>query len=177
MTTQDIQQMIEQRIAELNTTAEQKKQELKGLLAQDIEKSESFLTLLKNEQERLQNQLAQINDTMTMLEQPLVFHDILEEFEQSLTQDNVDLNELNQTIQHRLQESMNQQMNERKAQLLSTQQALVETLSTSQNTLSRTPKLWQQLNAQLQARFGDKIQKAKMKLAEQLESCAGKLKA
>ena len=74
---------------------------------------------------------------------------------------------------------MNQQMNDLKAKLLSSQQDLIETLKESQAKLAGTPApaFWLKLNTQFQARFGDKIQKVKIKLAEQLESCAGKLKA
>ncbi len=177
MTNQDIQQMIESRIAELNATAEQKKQELKLQLSQEIEKSETFLTSLKNEQERLTNQLSLARKNIAALEQPLQFNDIIHELEQVLTQENVDLEELNKTVQHSLQESMNQQMNDLKAKLLSSQQDLIETLKESQATLTGTPAFWLKLNTQFQARFGEKIQKAKIKLAEQLENCAGKLKA
>ena len=177
MTNQDIQQMIESRIAELNATAKQKKQELKLQLSQEIEKSETFLTSLKNEQERLTNQLSLARENIAALEQPLQFNDIIHDLEQSLTQENVDLEELNKTVQHSLQESMNQQLNELKAKLLSSQQDLAETLKESQATLAGTPAFWLKLNTQFQAHFGDKIQKAKIKLAEQLEHCAGKLKA
>ncbi len=177
MTNQDIQQMIESRIAELNATAEQKKQELKLQLSQEIEKSETFLISLKNEQERLTNQLSLARENIATLEQPLQFDDIIHEFEQALTQENVDLEELSKTTQHSLQESMNQQMNDLKAKLLSSQQDLTETLKESQATLTGTPAFWLKLNTQFQTHFGDKIQKVKIKLAEQLESCAGKLKA
>ena len=179
MTNQDIQQMTESRIAELNATAEQKKQELKQQLSQEIAKSEIFLTSLKNEQERLANQLSLARENITTLEQPLQFDDIIHELEQALTQENVDLEELSKTTQHSLQESMNQQMNDLKAKLLSSQQDLIETLKESQAKLAGTPApaFWLKLNTQFQVRFGDKIQKVKIKLAEQLESCAGKLKA
>lgn len=177
MTNQDIQQMIESRIAELNATAEQKKQELKLQLSPEIEKSETFLTSLKNEQERLTNELSLARENITALEQPLQFDDIIHELEQVLTQENLDLEELNKTVQHSLQESMSKQMNELKAKLLSSQQDLSETLKESQATLAGTPAFWLKLNTQFQARFGEKIQKAKIKLAEQLEHCAGKLKA
>ena len=79
MTNQDIQQMTESRIAELNATAEQKKQELKLQLSQEIAKSEIFLTSLKNEQERLANQLSSARENITTLEQPLQFDDIIHE--------------------------------------------------------------------------------------------------
>lgn len=177
MTNQDIQQMIESRIAELNATAEQKKQELKLQLSQEMEKSETFLTSLKNEQERLTNQLSLARENIATLEQPLEFDDIIHELEQALTQEDIDLEELSKTTQHSLQESMNQQINDLKAKLLSSQQDLAETLKESQATLTGTPAFWLKLNTQFQTRFGDKIQKVKIKLAEQLENCAGKLKA
>lgn len=168
MKKQEIIEMIETHLAELNQTATQKCREMHTQLAAKVEEATQFVNQLAEAQAQLNHQLEASKAQLTELETPLDIAALAEE----LVNDDADLAE----VKNLLAEHVNGKINQRKAESVASEQALSDTLLEQQTTFGGTSP-WAEYKARFNARFGDKIQWAKDKLAEQLEQCAVRLKA
>lgn len=173
----ELQQIIHDRITELNTTAEAKKPEIYAALQQEIAQLQHFLTRLESEKSVLEAQLSQSQAVLAELNQSLDFSEILAELEAESVKEAEDFSELSQKIEQQLQHAMQQQLNDWKIKSVSAQQDAAEKLAQAKENLVGKPSKWAVYADKLQARFGGNIQTAKAKLAAQLEACALKLKA
>lgn len=172
-----LQQIINDRIIELNATAEAKKPEIYAALEQQIAQLQHFLTRLESEKSVLEAQLSQSQAVLAEMNQTLDFAEILAEFEVEAEKEADDFSELSQKTEQQLQHAMQQQLNDWKIKSVSAQQDVAEKLAQAKENLVGKPSQWAVYADKLQARFGGKIQTAKAKLAAQLEACAVKLKA
>ncbi len=172
-----LQQIIHDRITELNATAEAKKPEIYAALEQQIAQLQHFLTRLESEKSVLEAQLSQSQAVLAEMNQTLDFAEILAEFEVEAEKEADDFSELSQKTEQQLQHAMQQQLNDWKIKSVSAQQDASEKLAQTKENLFGKPSKWASYAEKLQARFGGKIQTAKAKLAAQLEACAVKLKA
>lgn len=172
-----LQQIIHDRITELNATAGVKKLEICTALQQEITQLALFLTRLESEKSVLAAQLSQSQAVLAEKDQPLDFSKILAEFEVEAEKEADDFSALSQKTEQELQHAMQQQLNDWKIKSVSAQQDAAEKLAQAKENLVGKPSQWRVYADKLQARFGGKIQTAKAKLAAQLEACAVKLKA
>lgn len=181
MEKQDVKENIAQRMDELRQTGTLKNQLLKAELAQKLVEVQAFAEQLQRTKMTLDALLNQHQSLLAELDEPLDLSQEAEEFERQIAQDDLDLNKFNEEYPHILQEAVNAKMNEIKVKVLTAQQSVEEKLAEAKAALSGKPSKMAQYKAKLlcgfNAKFGDKLQKAKHILANQLEQCAVKLKA
>lgn len=169
MKKQDILQILENHLAELSDTVEQKSGEMKTSLNTKIAEVEQFLMHLNAVKERLESQLHTSRNWLAEMDTSTDFNTELT----SMVADDADIS----LLKNELAERVNQHLNQLKADTVAIEQSLSDHLLETQQQLSGKASAWYNFKQQFNARFGDKIAWAKVKLAEQLEFCADKLKA
>ena len=181
MNGQEIKQLIENKVAELNQTAAESKQNMKTALVEKLALAESFVAQLNNSKEIVETQLAQSRALLSDLDKLPDLSQELNDFEQAIAQEEADLEKLSAEFQRILEETVNAQLNEHKAKTLFATEETEAKLTAAKELLSgkrsKAERYVQKLSSAFNAKFGDKLQKAKLMLAERLEVCAVKLKA
>ena len=169
MKKQDILKILENHLAELSDTVEQKSDEMKTSLNTKIAEVEQFLIQLNEVKVRLENQLHTSQNWLTEMDKSIDIQAALT----SMVSDDADL----LLLKNKLAEQVNQHLNQLKADIVAIEQSLSDHLLDTQQQLSRKTSVWYHVTQQINTRFGDKITWAKVKLADQLTFCADKLKA
>ncbi len=180
MEKQQIMQNIEARVEELTQTAQLKTQQLKAEFTQKIAEAQLFSAQLNNAKATIDNRLNNHQILLDSLDQLIDLRHEVADFEQMIEQDGEDIEKRSEAFQHRLQETVNVQLNALKTKVLTAQQETQDALLEAKTMLTgkscKTAKYRQKWVDAFNAKFGDKLQKAKLILANQLENCAVKLK-
>lgn len=180
MNHQEIKQIIENKITELKQIAVQQKQTIKNKLEQKSAEIQGIITTLDSSKESFEAKLSNSRQLLDELDKELDLTQELEDLEQALTQENADIISLCEKFQKNMQERATAYLNDIKVKAdLIHQEMETKLAETRQTLLGESAKFEQNMekcSCTFKAKFGDKLKKAKLMLADLLEFCAVKLK-